>query len=217
MVFVGHAAVIDHGVAAISSFAHRQRQPEENHLRQWLGEAGFLTWDTPRETPFEGEGDMLFDPARDLLWAAHGARTCRYSHRHVADAWHTRVESLHLVDPRFYHLDTRFAPLSGGEVGLFSRRFRRSIPRPYRSDRRTSPAHPGQRAPGHTLCLQPHQRRKGSCPARGAQLHRSRSWRPRLPRHGDTPERVPPGRRRSQKPGAPSQRPIRDSRGPVSV
>ncbi len=119
MVFVGHAAVANHGVAAVSSFAHAQRQPEEKHLREWLADAGFLVWDTPRETPFEGEGDMLFDPTRKLLWAAHGARTCRYSHRHVGDAWHAQVESLHLVDPRFYHLDTCFAPLSGGEVVYF--------------------------------------------------------------------------------------------------
>ena len=119
MVFVGHAAVVNHGVAAVSSFAHAQRQTEEQPLRQWLADAGFLVWDTPRETPFEGEGDMLFDPTRNLLWAAHGARTCRYSHHHVADAWHTRVESLHLVDPRFYHLDTCFAPLSGGELVYF--------------------------------------------------------------------------------------------------
>ena len=119
MVFVGHAAVVNHGVAAVSSFTHPQRQTEEAHIREWLAEAGFLLWETPRETPFEGEGDMLFDASRNLLWAAHGARTCRYSHHHVADAWHTRVESLHLTDPRFYHLDTCFAPLSGGEVVYF--------------------------------------------------------------------------------------------------
>jgi N-dimethylarginine dimethylaminohydrolase len=50
------------------------------------------------------------------LWLAHGARTCQYSHGHVADAWHADMSSLHLVDPRFYHLDTCFAPLSGGHI-----------------------------------------------------------------------------------------------------
>lgn len=119
MTFVAHGAVVNHGVAAISSFAHAERQPEEAHLRQWLQAAGFLIWDTPRETAFEGEGDALFDPASGLLWAAHGARTCQYSHRHVADAWHAGVVSLHLVDPRFYHLDTCFAPLSAGHLLYF--------------------------------------------------------------------------------------------------
>ena len=113
MVFVAHAAVVQHGLAAVSSFAHPQRQTEEGHLRKWLQDAGFLLWETPRETSFEGEGDALFDADGGHLWAAHGVRTCRHSHRHLGDAWHARVTSLHLVDPRFYHLDLCFAPLSG--------------------------------------------------------------------------------------------------------
>jgi N-dimethylarginine dimethylaminohydrolase len=123
MTFVAHAALVKHGVAAVSSFAHAERQPEEQHLREWFQENGFLIWDTPRETAFEGEGDAQFDPNTGILWAAHGARTCRYSHRHVSDAWHAKVVSLHLVDPRFYHLDTCFAPLSGGQVLYYPEAF----------------------------------------------------------------------------------------------
>jgi N-dimethylarginine dimethylaminohydrolase len=123
MVFVAHAALVQHGVAAVSSFAHRQRQSEEAHLQMWLKDAGFLVWETPRETSFEGEGDALFDSNGDHLWAAHGVRTCHHSHRHVADAWHSRVTSLHLIDPRFYHLDLCFAPLSGGYLMYFPEAF----------------------------------------------------------------------------------------------
>jgi N-dimethylarginine dimethylaminohydrolase len=119
MVFVAHSALVQHGIAAVSSFAHPQRQPEEQHLRKWFQDEGFLVWETPRETAFEGEGDALFNAEGDHLWAAHGVRTCKHSHRHVADAWHTKVTSLHLVDPRFYHLDTCFAPLSGGHLLYF--------------------------------------------------------------------------------------------------
>ncbi|HMF53366.1 MAG TPA: arginine deiminase-related protein [Edaphobacter sp.] len=123
MVFVGHAAVVQHGIAALSSFAHPQRQTEEQYLRRWFEAAGFIPWETPRETAFEGEGDALFNATGDHLWAAHGVRTCLQSHRHVADAWHTGVSSLHLVDPRFYHLDTCFAPLSGGHLLYFPEAF----------------------------------------------------------------------------------------------
>lgn len=123
MVFVAHSALVQHGVAAVSSFAHPQRQAEEQYLRRWFQSAGFLVWETPRETAFEGEGDALFNATGDHLWAAHGVRTCRQSHRHVADAWHTPVTSLHLVDPRFYHLDTCFAPLSGGHLLYFPAAF----------------------------------------------------------------------------------------------
>jgi N-dimethylarginine dimethylaminohydrolase len=123
MVFVGHTAVVQHGIAAVSSFAHPQRQPEEKPLRRWLADRGFLLWETPRETAFEGEGDAIFDANGDHLWAAHGVRTCRQCHRHIADAWQVEVTSLHLVDPRFYHLDTCFAPLAGGFVMYFPAAF----------------------------------------------------------------------------------------------
>jgi len=126
MVFVAHTALVQHGIAALSSFAHPQRQTEEQHIRRWLQSAGFLVWETPRETAFEGEGDALFNATGDHLWAAHGVRTCRQSHRHVADAWHTPVTSLHLVDPRFYHLDTCFAPLSNGHLLYFPGAFHAS-------------------------------------------------------------------------------------------
>jgi N-dimethylarginine dimethylaminohydrolase len=119
MVFVAHSALVHNGVAAISSFAHTQRQSEEAHLRRWLQDAGFMLWETPRETAFEGEGDALFDVEGNVIWAAHGVRTCLQSHRHLADAWHTKVNSLHLIDPRFYHLDTCFAPLSSGYLLYF--------------------------------------------------------------------------------------------------
>ena len=123
MVFVAHAALVNHGLAAISSFAYPQRQTEEAHLRQWFQDAGFLVWDTPRETSFEGEGDGIFDANGLHLWAGHGVRTCRHSHRHVADGWHVPVTSLHLTDPRFYHLDLCFAPLDGAYVMYFPEAF----------------------------------------------------------------------------------------------
>lgn len=123
MTFVAHGALVQFGVAALSSFACAERQPEEQPLRVWLEENGFLIWEVPRETPFEGEGDAMFDPFGKPLWLAHGARTCHYSHRHVADAWQAELTSLHLVDPRFYHLDTCFAPLSGGHLLYFPEAF----------------------------------------------------------------------------------------------
>jgi ornithine--oxo-acid transaminase len=119
MVFVAHAGLIHHGIAAVSSFAHTQRHTEIPHLRRWLQDTGFLLWETPRETAFEGEGDALFDANGNHLWAAHGVRTCQHSHRHVADAWHTPITSLHLTDPRFYHLDLCFAPLANGYLLYF--------------------------------------------------------------------------------------------------
>jgi N-dimethylarginine dimethylaminohydrolase len=114
MTFVSHGALVHHGVAAISSFEPRQRRPESIYLRRWLASQGFLLWETPRETAFEGEGDVVFHDSGTRLFAAHGVRTCQASHRHIAQAWHVPVTSLHLIDPRFYHLDTCFTPLHDG-------------------------------------------------------------------------------------------------------
>src|ERR1700744_589387 len=36
MVYVAHASLVQHGLAAVSSFTHPQRQTEERHARQWL-------------------------------------------------------------------------------------------------------------------------------------------------------------------------------------
>lgn len=123
MTFIAHTALLQHGVAALSSFAHSQRQPEEAHLQRWLEDTGFLIWETPRETAFEGGGDAIFDETGRTLWAAHGVRTCERSHNHLQAAWHVRVEPLHLTDPRFYHLDTCFTPLSGGFVLYYPEAF----------------------------------------------------------------------------------------------
>jgi N-dimethylarginine dimethylaminohydrolase len=119
MVFLSHGALVHHGVAAVSSFTHAQRRPESAHLAKWLQGHGFLLWNTPRETSFEGEGDITFDDTGTHLWAAHGVRTCRRVHRHIADAWHTPITSLHLVDPRFYHLDTALAVLDDTTIAFY--------------------------------------------------------------------------------------------------
>ena len=140
MVFLGHGALVQHGVAALASFCHPQRRKETDHLRRWLAGQGMLLWDTPRETAFEGEGDVTFDPRVEMLWAAHGVRTCRAVHGHVAAAWHAPVRSLHLVDPRFYHLDTCFTPLAGGHLiyypGAFDTASQRSIEQVYTTEQR---------------------------------------------------------------------------------
>jgi ornithine--oxo-acid transaminase len=140
MVFLGHAALVNHGIAALSSFRHAQRQAESGFLKNWLIAHGFLLWETPRETNFEGEGDLAFNDDGTELWAAHGVRTCRAAHPHVADAWHIPVHSLHLVDPRFYHLDTCFVPLQGGFLlyypGAFDAASRATIEAAYPANRR---------------------------------------------------------------------------------
>ena len=116
MVFTANAGLARNGVVVISSFYHPERQGEEPHFREWFREAGYGVVDVPRETPFEGEGDALFSADGSRLWVGYGMRTLEASHDALRRCWDVEVTGLHLVDPRFYHLDTCFAPLEDGSV-----------------------------------------------------------------------------------------------------
>jgi len=123
MVFTANAGLARAGTVAISSFYHPERQPEESHFRRWFVTAGYKIIDLPRQTPFEGEGDALFSIDGTRLWIGYGARTREASHATLRSLWNIEVNSLHLVDPRFYHLDTCFAPLDDGSVLYFPQAF----------------------------------------------------------------------------------------------
>ena len=123
MVFTANAGLERNGIVALSSFFHPERQGEEQHFRRWFHEAGYTVLDTPRSTPFEGEGDALFSIEGKRLWAGHGPRTAPASHTNLSKVWSVEVVPLHLIDPRFYHLDTCFAPLANGHIMYFPEAF----------------------------------------------------------------------------------------------
>jgi ornithine--oxo-acid transaminase len=123
MVFTANAGLVRKGMVAISRFLHPERKGEESHFRRWFDDLGFSVCDMPLATPFEGEGDALFEADGSRLWAGHGVRTMQSSHRHLQDLWGVEVISLRLVDPRFYHLDTCFCPLKGGYLLYFPAAF----------------------------------------------------------------------------------------------
>ena len=119
MVFTANAGLVHDGVVALSSFRHPERQGEEPHFRKWFDDSGFAVREIPRASPFEGEGDALFDADGSRLWAGHGLRSNAASHAYLRETWGIEVVSLRLVDPRFYHLDTCFCPLFGGNLMYF--------------------------------------------------------------------------------------------------
>jgi N-dimethylarginine dimethylaminohydrolase len=123
MVFTANAGLERNGIVAISSFFHPERQGEEPWFRRWFQQAGYTLVDIPRATPFEGEGDAFFSTDGRCLWAGYGPRTAASSHRALRDIWGIPVVPLHLVDPRFYHLDTCFAPLEDGYIMYFPEAF----------------------------------------------------------------------------------------------
>ena len=118
-----NAGLEHNGTVALSSFFHPERQDEEQHFRRWFEQAGYTVLNIPRETPFEGEGDALFATDGSRLWAGYGPRTSHSSHRALNEAWGVDVVGLHLIDPRFYHLDTCFTALESGDVMYYPEAF----------------------------------------------------------------------------------------------
>lgn len=114
MVFTANAGLEQNKIVAPSRFLYPERRNEEIFFRAWFQHNGYTIIDLPSGIVFEGEGDALFSTDHSVLWAGYGMRTDQRSHAFLAQIFHVKVISLHLVEPRFYHLDTCFAPLSDG-------------------------------------------------------------------------------------------------------
>jgi lysine-ketoglutarate reductase/saccharopine dehydrogenase-like protein (TIGR00300 family) len=114
MVFTANAGLVLGDQTVLSRFLHRERQAEEPHFRDWFQQHGFRVHELPKDLPFEGSGDAIFDRVSSLLWAGYGFRTELDTHALIAELLRVEVVSLRLVDKRFYHLDTCFCPLERG-------------------------------------------------------------------------------------------------------
>lgn len=125
MVFTANAGLEHNGTVVLSSFFHPERQGEERYFRNWFQSSGYRVIELAREMPFEGEGDALFSIDGTRLWAAHGPRSVMASHNNLERSLKIEVTALHLIDPRFYHLDTCFAPLGDGSVMYYPPAFDR--------------------------------------------------------------------------------------------
>jgi N-dimethylarginine dimethylaminohydrolase len=121
MVFPANAAVVLDGTALMARFRHPERRGEEaEFLRafQDLQSRGLIDRivSLPAGLRHEGAGDALWDASRGLFWVGHGPRSDAGAAAVVAEVFGKPVQLLTLASERFYHLDTCFCPLSGGEI-----------------------------------------------------------------------------------------------------
>jgi N-dimethylarginine dimethylaminohydrolase len=128
LVFTANAAVVLDGKALLARFRHPQRQREEGHFEaafRSLQARGLI--DSVRKLPtdlvLEGAGDCVWDARRKLFWMGYGPRSDANAAHAVEEMFGQDVVALELADPRFYHMDTAFAPLPGGEVMYLPRAF----------------------------------------------------------------------------------------------
>ena len=123
MVFTANAGLVLGETAVLSRFFHKERQGEEPFFKAWLEDHGFTVHELPKDLPFEGAGDALFDREGRWLWAGYGFRSELDSHPYLARWLDIEVLSLRLMDERFYHLDTCFCPLTDGYLLYYAPAF----------------------------------------------------------------------------------------------
>lgn len=117
MVFTANAGLAVGRKFIPSNFRHQERAGEAPHFARWMEQHGYEVVWLPQTLYFEGEGDALF--GADALFCGYKFRSDINSHRAVADILRCLVISVELVDPRFYHIDTCFCPLSDGSAMWF--------------------------------------------------------------------------------------------------
>ena len=123
MVFTANAGLVNkHKQVIVSSFRHAERQGESPHYKKFFSDAHYLVRDIPATIIFEGAGDALFDSAGEL-WFGSGPRSDAAAINEIAHALQVNITPLELVDPRWYHLDTAFCPLSGGYALAYKKAF----------------------------------------------------------------------------------------------
>ena len=121
LVFTANAGVVHDGKAVPSRFRHPERQGEESHFERWFKEHGYHVILLEPDCYFEGAGDLLGFP--DAWFGGYRQRTDIKAYNVLSEIYGKEILPLELVSPHFYHLDTCFCPLSGGELMYYPAAF----------------------------------------------------------------------------------------------
>lgn len=132
MVFAANGGFSVGGVVYGARFRYPQRSAEADAHRAFYERSPDWRFVAPTQVN-EGEGDFAYVPGRELILAGYGFRTEPAAHAEAQEVLDRQVLSLHLVDPRFYHLDTALAVLDDHRItyypGAFSETSRRLLAR----------------------------------------------------------------------------------------
>lgn len=121
LVFPANAAVVLDGRVLLARFRHPERQGEEPIFRsvfQRLKARGLVhdIVDLPEGLFHEGAGDAIWDAERRLFWCGYGPRSSQGAIGVIRKTFGHETVALELATDQFYHLDTCFCPLAGGQV-----------------------------------------------------------------------------------------------------
>ena len=130
----------------LANMVHPSRRKEIPYFEKWFAAHGYriiklhgqrnigisgseftdagITAKKNRPSPyFEGQGDALWHPGVQLLWGGWGHRTELAAHQQLCELINVPIVTLHLVHPKFYHLDTAFCPLDMHAVMYYPKAF----------------------------------------------------------------------------------------------
>ncbi len=117
LVFTANAGVVVGKTAVVSRFRYPERQREEAYFEAWFRRHGYEVLPLGKDVFFEGAGDLLGFP--DCWFGGYRQRSDVRAFPLLSDRFRREIIPLELIDTRFYHLDTCFCPLSGGELFYF--------------------------------------------------------------------------------------------------
>lgn len=113
----------DSEVVVMSRMRHESRQREVPYFEEFFKNKGFKPLHFNNVKMFEGMGDVIPHPGKRLLYGGYGHRTTAEAYDELAQMLQTPVVALELINPKFYHLDTCFVPLSKDSVMLCKEAF----------------------------------------------------------------------------------------------
>jgi N-dimethylarginine dimethylaminohydrolase len=108
----------------LSHMRHASRKKEVLYYQDWFKKRGYeiLELDS-QDLLFEGQGDAIWHPAKQMLWGGYGHRTSLAAYQEIAAKLSVPVIALELHTSDFYHLDTCFCVLDPNTVLIYSEAF----------------------------------------------------------------------------------------------
>ncbi|CAI4232101.1 unnamed protein product [Auanema sp. JU1783] len=109
-VFVCNSGVVCGNNVYVSKFRYKERVGEQPEYLKWFRNNGYKVFGDDYSETFEGGGDAVFSDEH-TLWAGYGERSTEAAYDKVKQIGDFEIIKVHLVNPKFYHLDTCFAAI----------------------------------------------------------------------------------------------------------